>query len=114
MTGDGLNDAGALMQSDVALTIANKAYQFSPASDAVLEAGKFGLLGKFISFTHTARRIVHISFAISSMYNLVGIGIALSGALSPVIAAILMPASSVSAVAFATFATRIAGRIKLK
>jgi Cu+-exporting ATPase len=114
MTGDGLNDAGALMQSDVALTIANKAYQFSPASDAVLEAGKFGLLGKFIGFSHTARRIVHISFAISSLYNLVGIGIALSGALSPVVAAILMPASSVSAVAFATFATRLAGKIKLR
>jgi P-type Cu+ transporter len=114
MTGDGLNDAGALMQSDVALTIANKAYQFSPASDAVLEAGKFGLLGKFISFTHTARRIVHISFVISSIYNLIGIGIALTGSLSPVVAAILMPASSVSAVAFATFATRLAGRIKLK
>jgi Cu+-exporting ATPase len=114
MTGDGLNDAGALMQSNVALTIANKAYQFSPASDAVLEAGKFGLLGKFISFSNTARRIVHFSFAISSIYNLIGIGIALSGSMSPVIAAILMPASSVSAVAFATFATRIAGRIKLK
>jgi P-type Cu+ transporter len=114
MTGDGLNDAGALMQSDVALTIANKAYQFSPASDAVLEAGKFGLLGKFISFTHTARRIVHISFVISSIYNLIGIGIALTGSLSPVVAAILMPASSVSTVAFATLATRLAGRIKLK
>jgi P-type Cu+ transporter len=114
MTGDGLNDAGALMQSDVALTIANKAYQFSPASDALLEAGKFGMFDKFISFTHIARRIVRISFAISSVYNLIGISIALTGRLSPVIAAILMPASSVSAVAFATLATRLAGRIKLK
>jgi P-type Cu+ transporter len=102
------------MQSDVALTIANKAYQFSPATDAVLEADKFGLFGKFISFSHIARRIVHISFAISSLYNLAGIGIALSGTLSPVIAAILMPVSSVSVVAFATLATRLAGKIKLK
>jgi P-type Cu+ transporter len=114
MTGDGLNDAGALMQSDVALTIADKAYQFSPASDAVLEAGKFGLLERFISFSHTARKIVILSLVISSIYNLIGIGIALTGKLSPVIAAILMPASSVSVVAFATFATRLAGKIKLK
>jgi len=114
MTGDGLNDAGALMQSDVALTIANKAYQFSPASDAVLEAGKFGLLDTFIRFTRTARRIVYLSFAISLTYNIVGITIALTGALSPVIAAILMPASSVSVVAFATFATRLMGKIRLK
>ncbi len=47
MTGDGLNDAGALMQSDVALTIANKVYHFSPASDAVLEAGSVPETGPF-------------------------------------------------------------------
>jgi P-type Cu+ transporter len=113
MTGDGLNDAGALMQSDVALTIANKAYQFSPASDAVLEAEKFDKLGRFIGFTRTAVAIVYLSFTISFLYNVIGIGIALAGILSPVIAAILMPVSSVSVVAFATFATRIAARIKL-
>ncbi len=114
MTGDGLNDAGALMQSDVALSVANTAYQFSPASDAVLESGKFGLLARFIAFTHTARNIVYISFAISILYNIIGMGIALSGLLSPVIAAILMPISSVSVVAFATLTTRLAGRVLLK
>lgn len=114
MTGDGLNDAGALMQSDVALTIANKAYQFSPASDAVLEADKFGELHKYIAFSQTALRIVYTSFAISFLYNVVGIGFALSGIMSPVIAAILMPASSVSVVAFATFATRLMARFKLQ
>lgn len=113
MTGDGLNDAGALMQSDVALTIANKAYQFSPASDAVLEAGKFSLLGKFIGFSRISLWIVYISFAISFLYNVIGIGIALTGLLSPVIAAILMPVSSVSVVAFATLVTRLTGRLKL-
>lgn len=114
MTGDGLNDAGALMQSDVALSVANTAYQFSPASDAVLESGKFGLLARFIAFTHTARNIVYISFGISFLYNIFGMGIALSGLLSPVIAAILMPISSVSVVAFATLTTRLAGRTLLK
>ena len=109
MTGDGLNDAGALMQSDVALTIANKAYQFSPASDAVLEAGKFHKLSRFIGFTRISVLIVYASFLISFLYNVIGIGIALAGLMSPVIAAILMPISSVSVVAFATFVTRGAG-----
>lgn len=113
MTGDGLNDAGALMQSDVALTIANKAYQFSPASDAVLEADKFERLAKFIGFTRISLWIVYISFMISFLYNVIGIGIALAGIMSPVIAAILMPVSSVSVVAFATFVTRGAGRLWL-
>ncbi|GAB1450493.1 heavy metal translocating P-type ATPase metal-binding domain-containing protein [Draconibacterium sp.] len=113
MTGDGLNDAGALMQSDVALTIADKVYHFSPASDAVLEAVQFQRLDKFIGFTKTALNIVKLSFALSFFYNIIGVSIALSGNLSPVIAAILMPISSVSVVAFATFATRFMGKVKL-
>ncbi len=113
MTGDGLNDAGALMQSDVALTIADKAYHFSPASDAVLEAGQFDKLARFIRFTHTSLNIVKIAFIISFFYNIIGIGFAISGNLYPVVAAILMPISSVSVVAFATFVTRLAGRVKL-
>jgi len=110
MTGDGLNDAGALMQSDVALTIANKVYHFSPASDAVLEAGQFPKLARFIRNTKTSLRIVKISFLISFLYNIVGISFAITGNLSPIVAAILMPVSSVSVVAFATFATRATGR----
>uniref|UniRef100_UPI003216E75C heavy metal translocating P-type ATPase n=1 Tax=uncultured Draconibacterium sp. TaxID=1573823 RepID=UPI003216E75C len=113
MTGDGLNDAGALMQSDVALTIADKAYHFSPASDAVLEAGQFSRLANFIRFTKTSLNIVKLSFTISFFYNIIGIAFAISGNLSPVVAAILMPISSVSVVAFATFATRLAGKMKL-
>jgi Cu+-exporting ATPase len=110
MTGDGLNDAGALMQSDVALTVANKVYHFSPASDAVLEAGIFQKLARFIRFTRTSLNIVKLSFLISFLYNIVGISFAITGNLSPIVAAILMPVSSVSVVAFATFVTRASAR----
>jgi len=113
MTGDGLNDAGALMQADVALTIADKVYHFSPASDAVLEAGTFHNLANFIGFTKTALNIVKISFGISFLYNIIGIAFAITGNLSPIVAAILMPISSVSVVAFATFVTRFMGKLKL-
>ena len=112
MTGDGLNDGGALMQSDVALTVADKVYHFSPASDAVLEARQFGKLAKFIRFTRTSLNIVKISFLISFLYNVIGISFALTGNLSPIVAAILMPVSSVSVVAFASFTTRALGRFK--
>lgn len=113
MTGDGLNDAGALMQSDVALTIADKVYHFSPASDAVLESNKFENLAKFIRFTKTSLNIVKLSFLISFLYNIVGIAFAITGNLSPIVAAILMPISSVSVVTFATFSTRFMGKVKL-
>ncbi|MCF6331686.1 MAG: heavy metal translocating P-type ATPase metal-binding domain-containing protein [Draconibacterium sp.] len=114
MTGDGLNDAGALMQSDVALTVADKVYHFSPASDAVLESDKFEHLAQFIRFTKTSLNIVKLSFLISFLYNIIGIAFAITGNLSPIVAAILMPVSSVSVVAFATFATRAIGKLKLQ
>jgi len=110
MTGDGLNDAGALMQSNVALSVADDVYHFSPAGDAVLEAAHFQKLADFIAFTKISLNIVKWSFAISFLYNIVGIAFALSGNLSPIVAAILMPISSISVVTFATFTTRIAGR----
>lgn len=105
MTGDGLNDAGAFLQSEVALSIADDIYHFSPAGDAIVDASRLGQLSRFIRFAHTSVVIVKISFAISFLYNIVGLSYALSGHLSPVVAAILMPISSVSVVAFATFAT---------
>jgi len=46
-------------------------------------------------------------FRISFLYNLIGLSIALTGHLSPVVAAILMPISSITVVAFATFATKL-------
>ncbi len=107
MTGDGLNDAGAFMQSNVALSIADDIYHFSPAGDAIIEATQFHRLTAYISFARKSLVVVKISFGISFLYNLVGLSIALTGNLSPVVAAILMPISSITVVAFATFATKL-------
>jgi len=114
MIGDGLNDAGALNASDVGISIADDIYQFSPACDAILESGRFADLVKFIHFSKTSLNIVKISYAISILYNIIGLSFAVQGLLSPIIAAILMPLSSVTVVAFVTFATRIAARSKIQ
>jgi len=96
------------------LSIADDIYQFSPACDAILEACRFADLVKFIRFSKTSLNIVKISFAISILYNIIGLSFAVQGLLSPIIAAILMPLSSVTVVAFVTFATRIAGRRRFR
>jgi len=103
MIGDGLNDAGALMESDVGLTIADDIYSFSPACDGIIESSKFKQLPDFIKFTRISFFIVIISFIISFVYNFIGLYFAVQGNLSPLVAAILMPISSVSVVTFATF-----------
>jgi len=110
MVGDGLNDAGALKESHVGITIADNVYQFSPACDAILDSGYFQKLPEFILFSKLAMGVVIAGFIISFLYNIVGISFAAAGMLTPLLAAILMPLSSVSVVAFATFATILLAR----
>lgn len=114
MAGDGLNDAGAFMQSNVAVSVADDIYHFSPASDIIIEAEKFHTINKVIRFSKQSLKIVKISFVISFLYNLFGLIYALSGTMSPVFAAILMPISSVSIVAIAIFGTNLVARISFK
>jgi Cu+-exporting ATPase len=110
MIGDGLNDAGALKESDVGITIADNVYHFSPACDAIVDSESFREIPKFIGFTKIAYRIVIAGFILSFIYNVVGISFAASGKLTPLISAILMPLSSVSVVAFATLMTYLLAR----
>jgi Cu+-exporting ATPase len=110
MVGDGLNDAGALQQSDVGVAVVERVGAFSPASDIILSAPMVSGLDTVLHFSKSAVRIVKLSFLLSSFYNVIGLSIAASGLLSPVVCAILMPVSSISVVAFACGATAWAGR----
>lgn len=96
MIGDGLNDSGALQQSNVGIAVSENSNNFTPASDAILEASQLIKLPTFIRLCKTNRQLIVASFVISIIYNSIGLFFALQGALSPLIAAILMPVSSIS------------------
>ncbi len=110
MVGDGLNDAGALAQSEVGIAVSEDAHLFTPACDGILDSRQFSKLDGFLRTTRKAMKVIYLSFAFSLCYNLIGLYFAVTGQLEPVIAAILMPLSSISIVAFTTAATNWIGR----
>lgn len=110
MIGDGLNDAGALAQSDVGIAISENINVFSPACDAILDASKFNQIANYVKASKKAIQIIKYCFILSLLYNVIGLYFATTGQLKPVIAAILMPLSSISIVVFTTIATNLLGR----
>jgi Cu+-exporting ATPase len=108
MLGDGLNDAGALRQSDVGVAVTEDITSFSPACDAILDARAFDDLPRIRRFAGTAMNVLRLTFAVSLAYNAAGLAFAASGRLSPMVSAILMPLSSFSVMAVAMGATRLA------
>ncbi|HMX41323.1 MAG TPA: HAD family hydrolase, partial [Saprospiraceae bacterium] len=100
MLGDGLNDAGALRQSDLGIVVAEDTNNFPPACDAILHADEFERLPQLAALARSGRRIVLWSYAVALAYNAVGLSYAVTGGLSPLTAAILMPLSSISIVLF--------------
>jgi len=114
MIGDGLNDAGALKQSDVGIVIADDTNNFTPACDAILAAAAFGQLPVFIKYMKRCYQLIFVAYGLAFLYNIIGLSFAVQGQLSPVIAAILMPASSVTIVLFGVLSsTFLAWRLRL-
>lgn len=105
MLGDGLNDAGALKQSDVGIVITENTNNFTPACDAILLGKQFHLLPTFIKFARLSIRLVYLAYGFAFIYNIIGLSFAVQGALSPIVAAILMPLSSISIVLFGIFSS---------
>jgi Cu+-exporting ATPase len=107
MIGDGLNDSGALKQSDVGISLTEKTNAFSPAADVIMEAANFKYLPSIFQFSTSTIQTIRYAFLMSFLYNLVGLFFAVQGLLDPIYCAVLMPVSSISVVIFTTFMTKL-------
>ncbi len=110
MLGDGLNDAGALRQANFGMVISENQNNFTPASDGILAANKLDQLAAYLTYAIKSKRLVQLAYGFALLYNAIGLFFAIQGTLSPVVAAILMPASSITVVLWGLSTTSLSAR----
>lgn len=114
MLGDGLNDAGALQQSDAGIVVTENTNNFTPACDAILHADHFEQLPKLMTYARKSINLVYLAYGMAFIYNIFGLSYAVTGVFTPVVAAILMPLSSVTVVLFGVLSSNVLAKRILK
>jgi Cu+-exporting ATPase len=110
MIGDGLNDSGALGIADVGIAVSEDAFRFTPSSDAIIDAESLIQLQPLLQTSTFSKTILRICLAFSLSYNITGLSFALTGMLTPLVAAVIMPVSSITVVCISTFGILLYGR----
>lgn len=98
MIGDGINDIGAIKESDIGSIILNKYSNFIPEADIILNYKSLKYIPSIFKLTNLGIKIIKINFIISVIYNIIGLSLSGMGKIKPIISAILMPISSLTVI----------------
>jgi len=105
MIGDGLNDAGAMCNATLALSVVEDQASFHPSCDMILEGKYLEDFTRQWQILKGSRYILLVCLLFATFYNIIGLSLAVSANLTPLACAILMPLSSLTILAITLLGT---------